>query len=306
MASNLPLRRASLGLGRLRVQVHVTQPAKRFQSTASTATQSYPLYPSVAQLLHEKGIPESEVSKIPATGPKGRLLKGDVLAYLGEIPADYPATLSAQLAKKAHLDLSNIKLATPPPPPEPAPAPESAPATVEEPEPETSVAVAISLDAVLAVQKRLKKSLGVTVPLTTFIERATDVANDDLPRSPLDKLSADELFDEIIGAGSPARTSRGSYIPEINTVSLSEAEALESQSEPEPAADIIDVLAGNVRPSTTTTRTVSVAAEEAEGPADTALNVFSLRVPEAEKRRASIFLERLRTLLTVEPGRLVL
>lgn len=260
--------------------------------------------------MHEKGIPESEISKIPATGPKGRLLKGDVLAYLGEIPADYPATLSTQLAKKAHLDLSNIKLATPPPPPEPAPAAEQpAPAAVEEPEPETSVAVAISLDAVLAVQKRIKKSLGVTVPLTTFIERATDVANDDLPRSPLDKPSADELFDEIIGAGSPARTSRGSYIPEVNTVSLSEAEALESQpSEPNPAADIIDVLAGNVRPSTPT-RTVATAAateQETGAPADSALNVFSLRVPEAEKRRASVFLERLRTLLTVEPGRLVL
>ena len=43
----------------------------------------------LAHVLHEKGIPESEISKIPATGPKGRLLKGDVLAYLGKIPAEY-------------------------------------------------------------------------------------------------------------------------------------------------------------------------------------------------------------------------
>ena len=52
----------------------------------------YPLYPAVAALIHENHIPASSIPKIPASGPNGRLLKGDVLSYLGCIQADYSST----------------------------------------------------------------------------------------------------------------------------------------------------------------------------------------------------------------------
>ena len=67
-------------------------------------TTSYP--PAVLRLLREYGIKDPQ--SIPATGPRGRLLKGDVLAYVGSIKSDIPKSLKDILAKKTRLDLSNI------------------------------------------------------------------------------------------------------------------------------------------------------------------------------------------------------
>ncbi|KAI9927772.1 hypothetical protein ASPWEDRAFT_41878 [Aspergillus wentii DTO 134E9] len=289
MASTFPIRRLPTVLAR--GQPRVSSASRRFQSTSAVQFQNpaYPLYPSVTQLLHEKGIPESEVSKIPASGPKGRLLKGDVLAYTGQIAADYPATQAARFEKLSHLDLSNIKIAAPPKPAEPAaPVKEEAPA----PPPVASVALSISLATVLSAQKKIQESLGVNVPLSTFLARATDLANDDLPRSPHTKPSADELFDEVLGA-APIQTSRGDYIPELNAV---EAPSVKSKTVKE---DLIDFLSGKP------TKKVSARPPQpsAEGHA---ANVFSLTVPVGDEKRATAFLERVKSLLTVEPGRLVL
>jgi hypothetical protein len=256
-----------------------------------TQNPAYPLYPSVVQLLHEKGIPESEVSKIPASGPKGRLLKGDVLAYIGTIQADLPAALATRFNKLAHLDLSDIKIAAPKPAEPLAPVVEE---PVARPPPTTSVAVSISLATVLSVQKKIQDTLGVNVPLATFLARATDLANDDLPRSSLEKRSADELFDEVLGA-KPIQASRGDYIPELNAVEAPSAvRTIKSVKE-----DIIDILSGKV------SRPVS-RPSVVELPAGGATNVFSLTVPVQEEKRARVFLDRVKTLLTVEPGRLVL
>lgn len=80
--------------------------------------------PSVAHLLKEKGISSEDAKNIPTSGPKGRMLKGDVLAYLGQINKAHPQELSSSINKLAHLDLSNIKIkprakkeAAPPPKP---------------------------------------------------------------------------------------------------------------------------------------------------------------------------------------------
>jgi hypothetical protein len=260
------------------------------QSTShTTQNPAYPLYPSVAQLLREKGIPQSDLSKIPASGPKGRLLKGDVLAYIGQIPAEYPSTQAATLAKLSHLDLSNIKIA-------PAPAP-AAPAAVEEkvvaPLPMSSVAISVSLAAVLSAQKKLQDNLGVSVPLSRFLAIATDLANDDLPRLASYKPSADELFDEVLGA-EPVHTSRGDYIPELNAVELPKTVRSKPVTE-----DIIDFLS-----SKSYKKPLSAGPVESES--DVASNVFSLTVPADEEVRAKAFLERIKTLLSVEPARLVL
>lgn len=270
------------------------------QSTAVVQSQNpaYPLYPSVVQLLHEKKVPDSEIPKIPASGPKGRLLKGDVLAYLGAIASDYPSGQAQRLQELSHLDLSNIKIA-PPPVPSPVKPDEKTQekAAVSAPTPMASVAISISLGAVLSVQKKLEDSLGISVPLSTFLARATDLANDELPRSSRDKPSGDELFDELLGA-EPVKTSRGDYVPELNKKEVSVSKNNESTGQ-----DIIDILSGK-------TATLSKSYRKprpVNPPKDiSAMNVFSLTVPPGDKNRARTFLERVKDLLQVEPGRLVL
>ncbi|KAL3463097.1 hypothetical protein BJX64DRAFT_258248 [Aspergillus heterothallicus] len=299
MASNFTVRQIPAVLARRQPRV-ITSRRLASTSTPQTQNPAYPLYPSVTQLLHEKGIPDSEISKIPASGPKGRLLKGDVLAYLGLIPSDYPSSQASRIGKLAHLDLSNIKIAPPPAPPAPAAA--AAAAAVEEPVvpkqiPTIDVAISVSLATVLSVQKKLKDSVGVTVPLSTFLTRATDLANDDLPRSPNAKPSASEIFNELLGA-EPVRSSRGEYIPELNVLELS-AEVAPVQTVKE---DIIDFLSGATKK---TPRAVQQQQVDSY-PSDGALNVFSLTVPLGEEKRARTFLERVKTLLTVEPARLVI
>ncbi|KAF9196278.1 hypothetical protein BGZ49_002862 [Haplosporangium sp. Z 27] len=62
-------------------------PTKKEESKPSQKTASTPssklLSPAVAHLLLQNHI--DDVTKIPSTGPKGRVLKGDVLAFLGKI-----------------------------------------------------------------------------------------------------------------------------------------------------------------------------------------------------------------------------
>lgn len=64
--------------------------------------------PAVLRLLQQYGIKEPK--SISATGPQGRLLKGDVLAHVGSISRDTPKALHDILAKKQKLDLSNIQI----------------------------------------------------------------------------------------------------------------------------------------------------------------------------------------------------
>ncbi|KUL88261.1 hypothetical protein ZTR_04997 [Talaromyces verruculosus] len=297
MVASFTLKQVPLGL--LRRQTPVNSITKRFASTLTQTPGGYPLYPSVSSLLLQKGIPDSEIPKIPATGPKGRLLKGDVLAYIGEVAAGYPAEQAARIEKMGHLDLSNIKIAPPPAPPAPVAAAAPADEVVPELPSDISIAVSISLEPVLSTQKRIKDAIGVTVPLSTFIARATEVANGDLPRSTASAPSASELFDELLGA-APIKSTRGNYVPEINTVPLDEFESIDEDVSASQEVDIIDILAGNVSPSYKSSYV------EPKAPAASALNVFSLTVPVGEERRAKTFLDRLNTVLTVDPGRLVL
>ncbi|KAI5962306.1 PDX1 [Candida pseudojiufengensis] len=68
--------------------------------------------PSVELLLHENHISkEDALNKIQATGPSGRILKGDVLAYLGTINTDSVVNIAKFIKSREHLDLSNITIA---------------------------------------------------------------------------------------------------------------------------------------------------------------------------------------------------
>ncbi|AEO69414.1 uncharacterized protein THITE_2119790 [Thermothielavioides terrestris NRRL 8126] len=278
---------------------------------AKTSKQTYPLLPSVAHLLKENGLDESAISGITPTGPNGRLLKGDVLAFLGKINTSTPAEVSSRFKKASHLDLSNIKVAKAPAPAKPAK--EAAPVPAPAPAKPSLVTLPVSLSAVIETQKKIHKSLGVFLPLSTFIARAAELANDELPLPAGSQPTADELFNQVLGLDNKTagrgKFSRGSYTPQIaaplpTSPSSAAATALPAAA-PAKAADIIDVLAGPaVRPKP---KPAAAAPRAAVLPgASTGPNLFSLQVPKAEERRARVFLERVKLVLENEPGRLVL
>ncbi|EOD43029.1 putative pyruvate dehydrogenase protein x component protein [Neofusicoccum parvum UCRNP2] len=277
------------------------KPSTPTKTSASSAAppgqavkQTYPLYPSVLSALRANGLTKEDADKIPATGPSGRLLKGDVLAYAGKLSeSTYASDLSKILAKKAHLDLSNIKAVQPKAPA----APPAAPVAPAEPVPEpiTEVTLPINFKAVLECQKRLQDTLGVYLPLSEFVARATELANEDLPRSKTAQPTADELFDAVIGLNKIPTTSRGQFIPEVSALpSLASKPAKVSQK-----ADIFDILAGKPAKAKSAK---PVATTSIAGP----VNVFSVSVPKGEEKRATIFLERVKVVLETQPGELVL
>ncbi len=272
----------------------------------------YPLYPAVTALIHENHISESDIPKIPASGPNGRLLKGDVLSYLGRIRADYSSTQSKRIEHLAHMDLTNVKL-SPPAEKKPEAKPEpTAAALLPELPAETSISLPISLSEVLKVQRRIQDTLSVSMPLSTFLARAVDIANDDLPKPKGASLSSDDLFNAVLGLDSIPTTSRGGYIPQITalpspTQAFKTAPASSRTTRSgRKAPDIIDILAGkaSAKPSRKTTEVSSMGITSSVTTG--AMNVFSVTVPTGEEQRARTFLERVKTVLQVEPGRLVL
>lgn len=77
---------------------------------AAPANPTQTLLPSVSSLLVANGISKEDAfAKISATGPHGRLLKGDILAFVGKVPQGSPAAIAEEINKRSHLDLSNIK-----------------------------------------------------------------------------------------------------------------------------------------------------------------------------------------------------
>ncbi|KAH9826890.1 e3 binding domain [Teratosphaeria destructans] len=262
-------------------------------SSGKVQKRNYPLYPSVEHLLHQNGMSATDAEKIPASGPSGRLLKGDVLAYLGRIQKDYPAKASARISKLGHLDLSNIQLAKPAPKPD---APKAAAPSAPESPQETEIALPISLTAVIATQKRVQDSLGIFLPLSTFIARASELANEDLPAS-RSKPTADDLFNAVLGLDKIAKSSRGNYIPQVTGLAPM---PLNAPTRAIKKPDIIDMLAPKI--------VAKKAVKETPGAVSVATgdNLFSVTARLGEERRAAEYLERLKLALEKEPGRLVL
>ncbi|KHN99565.1 pyruvate dehydrogenase protein x component [Metarhizium album ARSEF 1941] len=264
-------------------------------STGESQAQKYPLMPSVEHLVKQNGLSKDDVGKIIPTGPGGRLLKGDVLAYLGSIDADSPAAASSRFDRLSRLDLSNIKVAER----------KHAAAAPEEPKPREpellpmEINVPVSLGKVVEVQERIRKTLGVLMPLSTFISRAAEVANDNLPpanRAP----TASELFDRVLGLDKikAAKGTRGVYLPQISAVPP--GTRFEPPERSATKMDIIDELAAEP------TKVVRERGIRTVPGFSNGLNVFSLVVPREEEHRAHVFLERCKAILEKEPGRLVL
>ncbi|KAI9771832.1 MAG: pyridoxine biosynthesis protein [Geoglossum simile] len=266
--------------------------------------QHLPFLPSVASLLLEHRLPSSEADKIPATGPKGRLLKGDVLAYVGAVSPTYPKSLSDGIVKRQHLDLSNIKIRAPP---SIAPAPPRKAAAQAAPPParESKIGCSVNLSEVMKVQQRIERELGIFMPLSTFVARATDIANDDLPLSRNAKPTQDDLFNQLLGLDNLVpSTGRGSFSPQINALPTPSTAASKPKAGPaKTSGDIIDILTNNaVRKAPVSCSGDPVVAHSASA----AANVISVAVPAGDERRGRLFLSRVRAYLESEPGRLIL
>jgi hypothetical protein len=283
-----PTSKPSSSAGESKLEKKSKGPAKK---------QTKPLLPSVQALINEKGLEQADIDKMTPSGPNNRLLKGDVLAYLGTISESYPTELASKIQKLMHLDLSNIKLAAV------APSPAKAPERAEKPAAEvpSQVAVSISMASVIEVQSRVQKTLGVFMPLSTFISRATDIANDNLPKSKTYQPSADELFNDILGTNKVTTSSgvRGSFLPQITALPTS-APSTPVRSTSAKSSDIIDILTG-----TTKRKSPSLAGRPVSGLSNS-VNVFSVSVPKGDEKRARVFLGRVKSVLETEPGRLVL
>lgn len=270
--------------------------ASQSTSSGTAHKQTYPLYPSVQHLLKINGLPKEEADKIPATGPGGRLLKGDVLAYVGEIQKSYPSEAADRFKKLAHLDLSNIKVMQKKEAPSKKPAPA---ATAPAEDLDVEVAVPVYFKAVMECQKRVQDSIGVFLPLSTFIARATELANEDLPRSKTQKPSADELFNAVLGLDKIAsKYSRGNFVPQVTALSPATVQSTRRPAFRKP--DILDILSAK-KASGRQAKPAAGGAAGVVGP----LNVFSVSVPKGDEKRAHAFLQRVKGVLEVEPGRLV-
>lgn len=284
--------------------IHASQ--VRNLATSSIYERKYPLFPSVAQILHENGLPLSEADKVEATGPKGRLLKGDILAYLGKIGSSYSTEQSQRISELGQLDLSTTP-SRPKRPPSTAEIPAQNDVTAQEhvvaAETDVVVALPISLSSVASVQRTIMASLGVTLPLSTFIARATEMANKSLPKASDQRVSADDLFHAIIAEDTSSRpTSHGSFVPQMSR--LRSDLSTEFPRSATSHNDIYDVLTDTHRmaPKERTSSGLDSSAPDSQNLED----VFSVGAAKSEERRARIFLERLKTLLQIEPGRLIL
>lgn len=268
--------------------------------TAKPMKQKYPLYPSVTQILHERGFDITEADKIPATGPNGRLLKGDVLVYLGELEPSYMAKQSDRIARLGRLDLSNIKVAAAQKPDPPVPIQDTNEKSVTESELDSEIVITISLKTVQEVQQRIHDALGICISLETFIARAVEISNTDLPRRSTVSLTSDDLFSQVLGLNKIVpKYSQGNFMPLVGPP----RNALTKSLKVTPTrSDIIDILTVNSPRRSMLARSSGIV-DANDG---STANVFSVTVQKGDERRARIFLERVKTILQVDPGRLIL
>lgn len=183
---------------------------------------------------------------------------------------------------------------------------------------DTQVAVPISLAAVFATQRRLQEALGITLPLSTFIARASEIANENLPRAKA-AATADELFNAVLGLDKvmpKVKTSRGTYVPQITALPATRTPALPNQrtallrQTPTAAAkktvDVLDALIGASSKSTARRPASPAAAVSGASGAVGADNVFSVTVKKGEEKRAQVYLDRVKIVLEADPGSCVL
>ena len=182
-----------------------------------TATPS----PAAQFLLHAHNL---RADSIPATGPRNRLLKADVLAALGRIPSSAPEEDARRFDRFAKPDLTYTPRT--PPAPEAKKADEAAAENKgrREEKPATlALALDVDLTPALRLQQRLQSAVGAAPSLATLLERAVALANARLPApaEPRGDVSSAAVLDALIGGeGGRRRRERavvdGAFVPEIN------------------------------------------------------------------------------------------
>ncbi|SCU82415.1 LAME_0C01002g1_1 [Lachancea meyersii CBS 8951] len=197
--------------------------AKSGTSSFGKANASQLLLPSVQMLLHENGVStEDALSSIKASGPKGRILKGDVLSYLGKISHDSVTKLTNYIQKFEKLDLSNIELKVP------EPQKKLAETTPAKPQP-----------VVLSEQIHLKLAPNVTAEqlarsVRSYINEAKYLSHEQ-PVANMFSDHYDALFEELI---TPEPTQPRFQVA-YDLVPLTTGDVAVQQQE-----DIFDLLAG--------------------------------------------------------------
>lgn len=278
-------------------------PSERNKSDKKQPKQKYPLYPSVEHLVKEHKLDESAISEITATGPQGRLLKGDVLAYLGTISAGRPSEISKRFEHNSHLDLSNIKIAKP----KDADMKKSE-KTAAPKAPETvSLTLPVSFKAAFEVKQKVQASFGTpSVTLSDFVFRAIDHANTGLPLSPNHKPTPNELFNTVLGLDKlNPRYSQGNYFPHVEAIRSSSGTDAAPSARPKPAKmDIIDILAGTAKKSAP--RAGAPLGPSSSSIGDASAGIFTLTVPKGDEKRGQEFLTRVKSVLETQPGSLLL
>jgi hypothetical protein len=134
------------------------------------------------------------------------------------------------------------------------------------------------------------------LPSSTFVARAAELANEDLPRSKTAKPSADDLFNAVLGLDKVAgkKYSRGTFIPQISGFDPSPKARTPASSR---KSDVLDMLSG---------KKVTRGPSKASGTTAKSISpVVSVSVPKGDERRGQVFLERFKSALELEPGRLV-
>jgi hypothetical protein len=264
----------------------------------STANPKQTLLPSVLTLIKEKGISSQEaIANIPASGPNGRILKGDVLAYVGTVSRDSVDSISQSIKKLQKLDLTNIKLR-----PSTTSTPVKKPQDLESKQTSAAAAAAISttpapvvLDGVFSLsdinllKTTVDSTLSCSLSVENLVAKAVKLAQKDIPRLSRPKRSVlnDPLFDELVAQPNTKPFDYKLVFPKTRATSRS--------------ADIYDVLASAKKP---------VSRPVKSAPLDTGslLNVTVMVNPKsaAGHKKAQIFLDRLGYYLAEGKGDLVL
>lgn len=192
-----------------------TSPSKASISGGQAADTKQTLLPSVSGLLSANGISKEDAFKnIKATGPNGRLLKGDILVYLGKASGESLEKLEKEISKNSKLDLSNIEIKSST---EAAPSKvskdtknaavsESSPAAPAKPEP-VILKQDFSLGDLELLQSTVAGTLGSSIELSRLVEKASKAAYRDIKEFTKPKRSSlyDPLFESIVAPRSSGK-----------------------------------------------------------------------------------------------------
>lgn len=255
------------------------------------------LLPSVLNLLHQNHMSEEDAfGKIPATGPNGRLLKGDVLAYLGVISKDSLNAVNSNIKSTQHLDLSNIKAKAPEArsaaKQEEAPKEEAKETKKERPSKPEPVVLrnTFSLSDISLLRTTVDATLSTDLSIKTLVEKASKLAHRDVGLLSKPKKSAlnDPLFDALV---APPKTSKKPFEEKLTFKSAGPLTKTKT-------ADVMDILASPRKPVSAPATKATVAPQQL----DVAVKVNTA----GGEKKAQLYLDRLQYYLTNGKGDLLL